>query len=200
MNDQEIDKLLKSARVPEESPEFCEELAVHVSRTLRQRQRRGERFAAEQPSFAIRNWAIGAAGVTGIALIALLASWDFGSSQSDNGFARAEKCFREVESLFPNQLRALVFGADGQHLEVSEKADVPDSPPVYLKICGPKGCQEIVTFSGQQVLVNGDLCDVLLDSAGDILLVGQKLLWSSGSPERALRNYRIEARSMAVPS
>ena len=56
MNDHDLNNLLKSARVPEETPEFREELAAQVSQALRQWKQRGERFAVEPRRFNLRGW------------------------------------------------------------------------------------------------------------------------------------------------
>jgi hypothetical protein len=112
----------------------------------------------------------------------------------------ARKCFQEIQPLFPHQLQAIVFDRQGARLVLAETADVPVSPPLYLKICGPKGCQQFVTFSGQQIRVNGEVCDVLLDSQGNVLVVGGQLVWSSSKPAGKAGSYRIEAKLLITES
>jgi hypothetical protein len=94
--------------------------------------------------------------------------------------------------MFPNQVRAIVFTKDGAQLLLSEKADVPASSPVWLKVCDAKGCESVVTFSGQRVPVKGELCDVLVDSKQNVLVVGQKQYWPGGMPEKT----RVEAQTL----
>jgi hypothetical protein len=119
------------------------------------------------------------------------------TSGTDPQFAEARKYFHELEGLFPNQLQAIVFDQQGTHLVLAQKANLPASPPLYLKICGPdKGCRRFVTFSGQQIEVNGELCDVLADGQGKVLLVGRQLLWSGSQAGHRMGPYRVEARPL----
>jgi hypothetical protein len=83
---------------------------------------------------------------------------------------------------------------------LADRPNVPASPPVYVKICGPKGCQRFVTFSGQQIRVNGDVFEVLVDRQGDVLLVGAQWVWSSSEPAVKSSRYRIEARPLPATS
>jgi hypothetical protein len=114
--------------------------------------------------------------------------------------AQARKCFQEIEGLFPNQVRAIVFDQQHSRLVLSEQADVPTSPPLYVKICGPHGCVSYVTFSGQQIRVNGDVFEVLVDRQGGVLLVGRDMVWSSDRAQARSGPYRIEAKPLEVAS
>jgi hypothetical protein len=122
------------------------------------------------------------------------------SPVNDPQLTAVRKYFREIEALFPNQLQAIVFEQQGTHLVLAGEPNLPTSPPLYLKICGPKGCQRFVTFSGQQIRVNGDICDVLADGRGGVLLVGRNLVWSSDQATASSGPYRIEARILEAAS
>jgi hypothetical protein len=115
---------------------------------------------------------------------------------NDSQLAAARKYYHEIEALFPNQVQAIVFDQRGTHLVLAKEPNVPASPPLYLKVCGPKGCQRFVTFSGQQIRVNGDVCDVLADGRGEVLLVGRQLLWSDAKAVAASDGYQVEARAL----
>ena len=119
-------------------------------------------------------------------------------TRADPQFTELQKCFREIEPLFPHQLQAIVFDDRGAELVLADAATVPASMPLYIKVCGPNGCRRFVTFSGQQIRVNGDLCDVLLDRQGNILVVGQQLAWSSSNPAGKAGTYQIEARPLGT--
>jgi len=93
-----------------------------------------------------------------------------------------------------------VLDQTGARLVLSPAADVPRSPPLYLRICGPAGCQRFVTFSGQQIRVNGQACEVLVDRQGQIMLVGPKLFWSGSDPMAKGDRYQIEAATLAKTS
>ena len=108
----------------------------------------------------------------------------------------ARKYFQEIETLFPGQVQAIVFDQQGSHLVLAEHSNVPADSPLYLKICGPKGCQNYVTFSGQQIHFNGETCEVLLDRHGNVLLVGpQWVLSTAGAPTKHAR-YQVAARPL----
>ena len=83
---------------------------------------------------------------------------------------------------------------------LAQEPNLPASPPLYLKISGPRGCQRFVTFSGQQIHVNGDVCDVLADHRGNVLVVGRQLLWSGSKASGGSGQYQIEARALESSS
>ena len=200
MNDHELDSLLKSAPLPERPPEFWEQLPQRIAARIHRPSPRPTTLPTMPRKFAWWQWALGAGVVTVVSAGFFLFQPEPKSHGRADAFAAAEKCYRETETLFPNQIQSIVFDKAGPHIVLSEKADVPTSPPLYLKICGPRGCQEIVTFSGQQVRVNGEVWDVLSDAAGNIILAGEHLVWSSQSPVARAGNYRIEARVAEVAS
>jgi len=103
-----------------------------------------------RPSFAplLRNLGLASACiVVGLAIVV----WR-GRAPNETAFplTQAKKYYREFEALFPNQLQAIVFDDQGARLMLADKSDVPNSPPVYLTICGPRGCQSFVTFSASR--------------------------------------------------
>lgn len=136
----------------------------------------------------------------GVAAACLALGFVFGlwraqrSPGSDPQFAEARKYFQEIQALFPHQLQAIVFDQQGAHLVLARKADVPASPPLYLKICGPGGCQRFVTFSGQEIRINGEVCEVLSDHEGNVLVVGRQSLWASTPTGARSGQYQVEAR------
>ena len=83
---------------------------------------------------------------------------------------------------------------------LAQEPNLPKSPPLYVKICGPNGCQRVVTFSGQQIRVNGDVCDVLADHRGNVLVVGRQLVWSGARVGANSGRYQIEARVLDANS
>lgn len=200
MKNDELDQLLKSAVVPERPPEFWAELPRRVAAKIHWQAQRPAPPPAAPHGFNFLNWAIGGAVVAVVLGISFLLQPGAASRASAHRLVRAEKCYREVEAMFPNQVQAIIFDEHGPRVVLADKADVPNSPPVYLRICGPRGCQEVVTFSGQQVRVNGDVCDVLLDSAGNVLVVGQQVVWSSSDLLGRDAGHRIEARALKAAS
>lgn len=200
MNDRELDKMLKFASLPEQPAEFWEQLPRRITTKIHWQSQQRTALRVEPQRYDILDWALGAGVVAVVCLVSLLLQPRRNSPTVADPMAIAEKCFRETEALFPNQVQAIVFDEAGPRVVLAEKADIPTSPPLYLKICGPRGCQEIVTFSGQQVRVNGDVCDVLTDATGNVMLAGDHMFWSSQSVGTKAGRYRIEARTMETSS
>jgi hypothetical protein len=199
MNNKELDELLKSAPVPESAADFWDELPKRVTAKIHWSQQRVA--AHETPPARLRiAWAACALLAGVILVLPLLLRRDDAPRETFGSFAQVQKCYLEIEAMFPNQVQAIMFNDAGSRIVLAEKADVPDSTPLYLKICGPRGCQQVVTFSGQQIRVNGEEWDVLTDAAGNVLLVGKQFVWSSESPVREFGKYRVETRSLETAS
>jgi hypothetical protein len=208
MNDSELNEVLKRATVPEREAEYWERFPRRVTAELDRRSqtapihRRTEASRAWSSPAAFRFLGTKAAFAVGVAAVCLLLGFLIGlwrgqrSTSNDPQLAAARKYFNEIEALFPNQVRAIVFDQQGTHLVLAQEPNLPASPPLYLKIRGPKGCQRFVTFSGQQIRINGDVCDVLADGRGDVLVVGRQLLWSGSRAGARQGPYQIEARAL----
>jgi hypothetical protein len=209
MTNRELDELLKSAPVPERDSEYWDEFPSRVMRGLERssNQESPGRAAtpAGEPARAGGLWPK-LAFVTGLAAVCLVIGLLVGlhqgrqSAGNDLQLAEARKCYGEVETLFPNQVQALVLNATGGHLVLAPEPNVPKSAPLYVKICGTRGCQRFVTFSGQRIAVNGIFFEVLVDRQGEVLLVGEQSVWSSSEPGEKLEGYRIEARPLLTKS
>jgi hypothetical protein len=208
MNDSELNEILKRATVPERKAEYWEQFPHRVTAELDRHSqtapihRRTEASRAWSWPAAFRFLGAKAAFAVGVAAICLLLGFFIGlwggqrSTSNDPQLAAARKYFNEIEALFPNQVRAIVFDQQGTHLVLAQEPNLPASPPLYLKICGPKGCQRFVTFSGQQIRVNGEVCDVLADGRDDVLVVGRKLFWFGSRAGIKSGQYQIEARAL----
>ncbi len=231
MKDSELNKILKSAEVPGRPGEFWEEFPRRVTQEIRQREAlagqdapagAGRAFlssatdhpvevetplsvsAWQQLVSAFRLKPVLALGLVGICLASFFLAGHsprLNSAVADRQFAGAEKYFREIEALFPNQLQAIVLDdQQGPQLLLADAPTVPSSAPLYVKICGPAGCKRFITFSGQQIRINGETCDVLVDSGGHVLLVGKNLVWSGADPGLKSGPYQIEARALTRTS
>ena len=206
MRDSELNQILKSTPVPERPQKYWEEFPSRVVEEIRARDRT-EMCKAGPDRLPARRWWTPAFGfklafAAGAACLLVLAGYIVGvqngssSSKPDPQLAEVQKCFREIEGLFPNQLRAIVFDDRGPELVLADGPTVPTSTPLYLKITGPKGSRRYITFSGQQIQINGDTCDVLVDRSGNVLVVGRELAWSSSEPASKAGRYQIEARPL----
>jgi hypothetical protein len=170
--DDKLNEMLKRAAVPERSPGYWEAFPKRVTRQLT-----GEP-AAERPVLSWAVWGWGGGLAAACVLLAIgLAFWP--RSEMD-ATAQYAKIYREMEATFPNQVRSIICDENGVHLDLADKAEVPDSPPVLLTVCAKsQPCREIITFSGQKVRLDGDSCDVLSDGSGHVLVVGNRFVWSS---------------------
>jgi hypothetical protein len=205
MNDSELNKLLNSARVPEKSPDYWERFPGQVIDQIALGERSGTdasiRFA---PSHSVRPWfsflrnpAL-SVGLVTVALVVFVSLVTFVPSKNKGSIStqqlqEAQKYYREIEPLFPNQLEAIVLDQSGPRLVLAKEATVPTSPPLYVKICDPEHCQRFITFSGQQIHVNGESFDVLVDREGHVLLMGRDTIWSDSTSAGKASNLRIEA-------
>lgn len=91
--------------------------------------------------------------------------------------------YREMESLFPRQFESVVFDRDEVHLRLSDRPDVPNSPPLYVRVCAPgpsSGCVSAITFSGQKLRVLGREFEVLADGKGQIFFLAKEAAWNPG--------------------
>jgi hypothetical protein len=207
MNNKRLDEILKSARVPERAGEYWEKFPGRVMAKLHWRKQNSEAQQLALPrvsSFRLFRLPVFGAG---LAVACILLGFGLGIRIGRQSIAperaqlaEALKCYREIAGLFPNQIQSIVFDQNGPHLVLAEQPNVPASTPLYVKICGPAGCQRFVTFSGQQIHLNGDTFDVLVDRRGDVMVVGAQSVWSSSEPLQSVGGYRIEARPLPAQS
>lgn len=111
-------------------------------------------------------------------------------TQSTMSYARM---IRELGAIFPNRVRSVILDGDDIQMNLADQADVATSPPIWVQICLGGRCKKFITFSGQQVGVDGHLYDVLVDSRGNVMLTGEKMIWSSGDRVAAAPGARISA-------
>jgi hypothetical protein len=216
MNNRELEQLLKSAPTPQWPEEYRSQFPRRVMAKIHWRgtanpeavgtrstasqtpYKTGTRWNASLPRLATLGFGLAAVCII---LGFVLGSWHGRRGLTDaQELAQARRCYREIAGLFPNQLQGIVFDQQGAKLVLADKPDVPPSPPLYVKICGPAGCNSFVTFSGQQIRVNGDVFEVLVDHRGDVLVVGRNSAWSSEHSAANTGRYRITAKPLEVAS
>jgi hypothetical protein len=190
MTDPELEKLLKSSKVPEPSDAYWQNFPQRVTPKLHW-QSSADKI---QPDRQSHKFAFCFAGGLALAIMYFFINIAFktldhpttATPAPDQQLAEARQCYHELERLFPNQLQSIVFDQHGPHMALSDSANVPISAPLYLKVCGPKGCEALVTFSGGQIQFNGEKCEVLADGHGSVLLVGNDHVWSPAEPPGAM--------------
>jgi hypothetical protein len=193
MKDNELWELLKSAKTPERPEGYWRDFPVQVTSKLH-RQQSSVPQRRMKPAL-VWGLALGTACVVIGLMFGRQGTRTEGSKGASAELAEARKCYREFEGMFPNQLQAIVFDRQGPRMVLADGAVVPDSTPFYLRVCGSAGCQGFVTFSGQEIQVGGELCEVLADGQGGVMLVGNGHVWSAGDSTSAVR---VEARPLAM--
>ena len=190
--DKRLDELLNSGRVPERSEGYWEAFPKRVTAQLTA----GSHSAA---TAALRHsWAWGFALATACLVLALgIGVWLQPRLPPGPNYA---KLFREIETMFPNQVRAIAVDQQGVRLELADKPDVPTSLPLLVNVCRERQCRAFITFSGQQIRVNGESWDVLADGKGSIFVVGRRSVWSSEEPTRQGGAYHIAAQPLGLTS
>jgi hypothetical protein len=192
MNNRELDELLRKASVPQAPESYWREFPGDVVR-MATNGARGATSATNVFFSRPAAWGLGVGLAAACVVVAFLIGYRAGTQTPRMADAAAlEKCLREVQTMFPNQVRAVIFDKEGPRLLLSDAADVPTSEPIYLKVCNGKGCEKILTFSGQRVPIDGELCEVLVNEKDDVLVVGQKKFWPGGMPA----DLRVEARTL----
>jgi hypothetical protein len=193
MNNPELDSILKKARTPEPSKEFWAEFPQQVARGLNRT--RTENLRPKQNWFSRLAWGFATA-------ICILAAFVVGHWRertevvlSNDALANV-KVVRETLAMFPNQIRAIVQDEHGLNLVLSDNADVPASPPIYVSIYDGKHRSSLVTFSGQEIQVAGQKLTVLSDTRGGIILTGNQFVWSNTDRDFADNRLKIEAKNL----
>lgn len=187
MNNDELNRLLRSASPPRREKTYWQEFPEKVLRNLR-RQEVARPAAAPQPFF---RWAL----VASLAACLVLGFWlgrqqpapagGVTASAPEAALAAARTYFREIEGLFPNQVRSIVLTEKGPQLVLSDRADIPRSAPVYLKVCSGRTCESFITFSGQEIQVDGKKYEILSGQDGQIILMGENAVWTSRNAAQA---------------
>lgn len=190
----DLNQSLKSARVPERPAQFWEQFPGAVVRRLRQGSVLAAPKRTRKPPLLI--WA------TGFATACLVIGFGIGvwhgrrQVSEVSSLAESARLIHEVAALFPHRVRAIISDDSGVRLVLSDQPDVPDSTPLWVRICRGKKCQTIVTFSGQEIQLADLSFEVLADAKDNVLLVCQKTVWSSSEPARPLASLKIRAKAL----
>lgn len=189
MNNAELDKKLKAAREPNLEAEYQADFARGVLASLR--------AAPRESRKASHSWwprlAWGFATVVCI-LIAFAAGHWHGRKQAEQDTLANAKLIQETLAMFPNRVRAIVHDEHGINLVLSDRDDVPVSTPIYVRICDGENCASLVTFSGQEIQIDGQKLTALADGKGGVIVEGNRFAWSSGTQNYAQKDLKIEAR------
>ncbi len=189
MNNSELEKKLKSARDPELGAEYREAFSQAVLDQLRSSR---PRLAPARHLWRPRLvW--GFATAAALLLAFALGHWH-GRTAADGDVLADSRLIQETLAMFPNRVRAIVREGHGMRLVLSEQADVPVSPPIYVRICDGSDCSSLVTFSGQEIQIAGQRVTVLSDATDGIILEGNHFVWSSSGSGPMAPGLKVQAR------
>jgi rRNA maturation protein Nop10 len=149
MNEDKLNQILRSARVPERPDEYWGGFPGSVIKRLQVERKVPVRSGP---------WRLAAALVAAVAcgLFLGFVLWHRFSPQEDRFVAlRDGRVLREMQAEYPGRLQAIIQDGSGVHTQLSEAANISMSNPVLLEIRDGRDHRVIVTFSGQVVQCGG---------------------------------------------
>jgi hypothetical protein len=144
-------------------------------------------------------WPLAAAACIALAWLALDPPKPAGNTTSPSVAHEedaASVILREFSALYPNQVKAIVQDDQGIELSLADEPYAPPGKPLALTICEPRGCREIITFSGQKIEVAGHTVTVRTENGGRVILDGGRFLWSSDLKGNPAPGVHIESRRL----
>jgi hypothetical protein len=191
MNNSELDAKLRAAREPALSADYQEEFPRIVLANLRSTP--GDNSRTHRAWFPRLAWGV---TVAACALLAFAVGRWHGRMESGNDILANAKLIRETLAMFPNRIRAIVQDEHGLKLVLADQPEVPASTPIYVRIRDGKQSSSLVTFSGQEIQIDGLKLTVLSQPDGGIILEGNEFVWSSRDPVYTGRELIIEAKNL----
>lgn len=199
MKDSELNKLLRSVRPPERSPEeksgFPGAVVHQLSRPVRQSSGAG----------GIGNLRIPLLGV-GFAVACLILGFIAGRFPEKQveapvvaaGTPDYGKLFKEVALLFPDRLRGVVVRGNEVELLLAEQPERPATNPLLVEICQNGRCRTVLTFSGQKLEVDGHTIEVLAGADDRLIVLADSQVWTSQNPSEIVDGFRINAHYLSA--
>jgi hypothetical protein len=190
MNQDELDQILRSSRLPERTETYWEGFPRRVTQRLE--------IELEVP---IRSspWRLGGAliGAAACGLLIGFLLWHPFSPWDDRFVALYDgRVLRQMQAQYPGRLQAIIQDGSGVHPQLSAAANVSMSNPVLLEIRDGKDHRVIVTFSGQLVKCGGRDVMVLSDVGGQVMLVGDGFFWSRQASSGLSDTVHIQAEQI----
>jgi hypothetical protein len=205
VSDSKLNGLLRRLTVPERSEMEWKEAAEKTMRKIAGVCHSRGPFGELPPvssqyrvsaSWRLARWTAGVA--TACVIVGfILGQWHGRRGVRRDEVAEARKLFSELNVIFPDQVKAVVLDGSSPRLTVADAPQPNRGIPLFVRVCGRSGCQRIITFSGERVRLNGGDCDVLLDAAGNIIIIGERFVWSSAGQNSRNNGYRIQAAPLA---
>jgi hypothetical protein len=195
MNDSQLDQKLKAAREPALPANYTEDFPRSVLASLSNQ--RASRLAPHTSPAWLPRLAWGFCAALLVAGAFVFGRWHAHTEVAKASVLENVRVVRETLALFPNQVRAIVDDGSGPKLVLADRAEVPSSPPLFVKICDGKNCATLVTFSGQEIQVGGQKFTVLAAGSGEVILEGKQFAWSSASRNASPGGLKISARTLS---
>jgi hypothetical protein len=195
MNNRRLDDLLRHAAPPSRPDDYWNDFPGAVTRALKRGRRDDHALQQARRLKVALRWSM--AFAMACLLIGVALGWNHRRVISERqDLAEARKLVSELSALFPGQLQAIVMDNGQSQVLLSETPMAGKGLPIFLRVCDEGGCERIITFSGQQVQVNGRPCDVLLDARGHVIVAGSHFVWSSESKQSRAGGVRITGRAL----
>lgn len=194
MND-DLDDLLREARVPEPPEEWWRRLPAKV---VLRAFAAGEAPRARSPrSPWFRLGFTLAPAALGLALGFLL--WHRADRSDPYRQLENGKEWRAVAAQYGARVRAIVRDEQGLHVVLADRADVPAATPIWVELQSGAERRAMVTMSGQEVTVGGRKLQVLADPAGKLILIGPDFFWSEEAQAGAAEHLQVRSHALAHP-
>jgi hypothetical protein len=191
-NDHKLEHLLRSVPLAERDEAYWQQFPKSVLRRIReedQRSRREERH----PRSGFSKWAW-SLGLSTALVFGLLVLSGRRTSRLDEPSQAVLACYHELAEFFPHQLEAVLLSANGAEIQLSKAPNVPDSPPLYIRICPPSApCMTAISFSGGKIKVFGREFEILANGNGGIFLLAGEGVWVSGQTPGPGEGWRFES-------
>jgi hypothetical protein len=176
MNDESLNEKLRSLELPAPDP-AAREKALH--RALIAFENR-EASAPPTPRTYRAGWLVVGAAAALVCALGILLPHVLTERPADLASQRA--LLKQMEALFPGQLRAIVeHGDDVDVLTEDERGSASDQPLVVTFRSAAKTIR-VVSYSGRDVcltIAGENVCfEMLLTDDGDVILSGKDFLWS----------------------
>jgi len=190
MNEDDLDRMLREAVVPEQPKSYWDKFPGEVVLRLSS-EGNGHRRR--------RFWPLAAAGfaTAGAGLLLGFALWHRnGLRGPDAAELRDGRVLQALETEFPGRLQAIIMDARGVRPQLSALSDVSESDPIWLEIREGKERRVVVTFSGQVIRCGGRDVVVLADHDGQVMLLGPGFLWSPQASAGEAEGVEIKAEQL----
>lgn len=196
MKDGDLNKLLRTVKVPERSAEERAEFPQEVVRQLSRPGHQQQEGAGNRWSLPL--WALG------FATVCLVIGFIVGrmpekspalqSAVPKMNAVEYAKLFKEVATLFPDRLRGVVVRNGEMELILADQPERAMTTPLLVEFCQNGRCRTVITFSGQKLDIDGHTIEVLTGTNDRVIVLADNQVWTSQTPTEVVDGFRIQAQ------